>query len=261
VAVADGYKRFEPGPGEPLMGEHWYRQDLVLEPLDLTQPSTLIYAPIGGERQLVAVAYTVYQKPGEPLPEGFAGDADRWHVHDVAGLVRIALSDRPVARWVVERRLERGPAGRRAGTTDLVMLHAWIGTDNPDGVFANRNVALPYARSGLPTAWPEPGNEAAARGVALSLPGACDGQLAALDRMAKLEPSQETAIRAACEAAAVEVTDAVGSALLDADSADASMSLNTVAARAWRGYELTIASELSREQEERIAALLATTRH
>jgi hypothetical protein len=73
--------------------------------------------------------------------------------------------------------------------------------------------------------------------------------------------SQETAIRAACEAAAVEVTDAVGSALLDADSADASMSLNTVAARAWRGYELTIASELSREQEERIAALLATTRH
>src|SRR5688572_7710343 len=49
VAKRDGYVRF--GRSEQaLMGEHWYRKDLVTAPLDLERPSTLQYAAIDGKR-------------------------------------------------------------------------------------------------------------------------------------------------------------------------------------------------------------------
>ena len=73
-AVKDGFRRF--GQESPLMGEHWYRRDLVGASLDLRHPSTLQYANIGGRKVLVGVAYSVYRRPGEPLPEGFAGAED-----------------------------------------------------------------------------------------------------------------------------------------------------------------------------------------
>jgi hypothetical protein len=255
AAEADGYRRFEPGPGDPLMGEHWYRPDRVRDPLDLSRPSTLIYARIGDERRLVAVAYTIRQAPGRPLPEGFAGEADRWHVHDIAELARITLSERPVIRWVVENRLRHGPLGRRIADSDLVMLHAWIRMENPDGIFANRNTALPYARAGLPIAWSD--GEPAARGVALLLPGACEGQTEALDRMARLERDQERAIATACAAAEAEVR--MGHAHAVAEGSPAA--LNAVAARAFAGYAKTVEGVLSGDQEERLAALRSATRH
>jgi hypothetical protein len=255
AAEADGYRRFEPGPGDPLMGEHWYRPDRVRAPLDLARPSTLIYARVGGERKLVAVAYTVRQEPGRRLPEGFAGEADRWHVHGLAELARITLSDRPVLQWVVENRLRHGPLGRRMADSDLVMLHAWIGMENPDGIFANRNTALPYARAGLPIAWSD--GEPAARGVALLLPGACEGQIEALDRMARLERDQEKAIAKACEVATAEVDAARDRAV----AAGSPTELNAVAARVFASYAWTVERVLTGEQEERLAALRAATRH
>src|SRR5687767_7172477 len=85
-AVKDGYKRF--GAEAPLMGEHWYHPDLVKAALDLNRPGTLQYAHIDGKRVLVGVAYNVYQREDEALPDGFAGDADVWHVHDVPRLAR-----------------------------------------------------------------------------------------------------------------------------------------------------------------------------
>lgn len=88
-AVRDGYRRF--GREGPLMGEHWYRLDLTHGAFDVARPSILQYAVLGGERGLVGVAYTVYRRPGEPLPEGFAGE---------------------------------GGAGD--GRTRLTMVHAWI---------------------------------------------------------------------------------------------------------------------------------------
>lgn len=85
-AKTEGYRRF--GTEGPLMGEHWYRRELAGQPLDLSRPSTLQYAMIDGQRVLVGVAYTLYQRPGEPLPEGFAGDIDRWHNHDITAIAR-----------------------------------------------------------------------------------------------------------------------------------------------------------------------------
>lgn len=260
-AEEDGYRRFEPGPGDPLMGEHWFRANRVREELDLTRPSTLIYAVVDSERRLVAVAYTVYQKPDLPLPEGFAGDADRWHTHDIAQLAGIMLADRPVVRWIVQNRLEHGVLGRRAGETDLVMLHAWIGMENPDGVFANHNVALPYARAGLPIAWTD--GEPAARGVALLQPGACESHVSILDKMAGIDGEQQAAVRGACEESAAAVAKAriVAMEEKDTGSADAAEALNAIASRAWLSYAGTVTRTLTGEQGRRLAALRAATTH
>ncbi|HEX8246504.1 MAG TPA: hypothetical protein VF541_23570, partial [Longimicrobium sp.] len=114
AAVRDGYRRF--GQEGPLMGEHWYRPDLVPRPLDLAHPSTLQYASIGGRKVLVGVAYTVYRRPGDPVPAGFAGGQDHWHTHDVAHLADVATEDRPLLHGIVERRIRRGRVGPNGRT-------------------------------------------------------------------------------------------------------------------------------------------------
>jgi len=134
-AVKDGFRLF--GQESPLMGEHWYRRDLVGESLDLRRPSTLQYANVGGRKVLVGVAYSIYRRPGEPLPEGFAGAEDHWHTHDVARLASAATADRPVLHWLVQRRIDRGKIGP-GGRNLLTMVHAWVWLDNPDGTFAQQ---------------------------------------------------------------------------------------------------------------------------
>lgn len=259
AAVADGYRRFGRGlEGSSLMGEHWYREDRVRAPLDLERPSTLIYAQVGGERRLVAVAYTVYQRPGEPLPEGFAGDADHWHVHHVDALARALVADRPLLRALLERRIASGAVGAGEGRSDLVMLHVWTGMENPDGVFANRNVALPYVRAGLPAGWARAGDPAPAQGVGLLLPKACGGSSRQARGLAGMDAEQADAIAAACGSAAAAVRDAANETWegrLDPDA------FNAAAARAWRGYAATVMASLSPEQRSRLAALGAATIH
>src|SRR5687767_9658435 len=115
AAVADGFKLF--GAEGPLMGEHWYHPDRVRQQLDLTSPSTLQYAWIDGKRELVGVAYTLYRRPQDPMPEGFVGEADHWHVHDVTKLAQALVADRPVARWLVDLRIRRGKVGAGDGRT------------------------------------------------------------------------------------------------------------------------------------------------
>ena len=141
-AVADGYKLF--GSDGPLMGEHWYRPDLVRRhPLDLEHPATLQYVNINGKRELIGVAFGVYQRPGEPLPEGFSGNQDHWHVHDVTKLARTLTADRPLLRRAVERRIADGEMGAGDNRSQLVMVHAWVWSDNPDGMFAGKNPRIP----------------------------------------------------------------------------------------------------------------------
>lgn len=259
AAVADGYRRFGRGQdGSSLMGEHWYREDRVRAPLDLERPSTLIYAQVDGERRLVAVAYTVYQRPGEPLPDGFAGDDDHWHVHQVDALARALVGDRPLLRALVERRIAQGAVGAGEGRSDLVMLHVWTGMENPDGVFANRNVALPYVRAGLPAEWARPGDPAAAQGVGLLLPDACGGPSALARGPAGMDEEQAAVIAAACGSAAATVGDAANEAR--AGRLDPA-AFNAAAARAWRGYAATVMASLSPEQRSRLAALEAATTH
>jgi hypothetical protein len=225
VARRDGYRRF--GAEGPLMGEHWYHPDAVRRPLDLARPSTLQYATVGGSKVLVGVAYTWYRRPGEPLPEGFAGADDAWHTHDVARMARTFTADRPLLRGMVERRIRRGRAGAGDGRTLLTMVHAWVWLPNPDGLFAQQHRALPYLRAGLPASHAEGGSENAALGVSLLAPDGCEAEVRRTDRLAGLSRGQGGDLRRAC--------DLHAAAVLAARTAPAA-ELNAAAERAWTAY-------------------------
>lgn len=246
VAVADGYHHFDRrmGPGNPLMGEHWFLPGRSDEPLDLQHPSTLIYATIDGEKRLVGVAWSVFRRPGDPMPEGFTGDADHWHVHHVDQMAAARAIGRPILERIVERRRERRKLGAGDDRTELTMLHAWTGLENPAGAFANDNVALPYARLGLPVEWADVDDPAAARGVGLLLPEAC--------------ADRPEAASSACDEAAARVRAALEDARSGAIDPAA---FNAVAADAWRGYRTVALAALSPEQRERLAAMRASTTH
>ena len=244
-AVADGYRRF--GVDGPLMGEHWYHPDRVKDPLDLRRPATLQYAIIDGKRTLVGVAYNLYQRPHEPLPDGFEGSADHWHVHDLPKLARALVQDRPMLRWVVNRRIEQGKVGADAGRTHLVMVHAWVWSDNPDGMFAQQHRALPYLRAGLPAAWAATGDLDAAWGSAL-LRGGCDAELDRLHRLARLSREQRMALTGACTSATERVEAA--------RSAQSPENFNFVAAAAWRDFSTLREATLTSEQKRRLGSAL-----
>lgn len=252
AAEEDGFVRFA-GEG-PLMGEHWYHPDRVRDPLDLERPSTLQYATVAGERVLVGVAYTLYRRPDEPIPEGFAGSSDHWHAHDVVALARTLTSDRPFLRWVVDRRADRGKLGAGEGRTALTMVHAWLWSDNPDGTFAEEHRALPYLRAGLPAAYADGASREAALGVSLLPAGSCEAEGGRADRVLRLGKGQERAVREACEEAAAEVRAAlaVGSG---------AAALNEAAERAWLRFAAAQARALTPEQRARLAALDAATMH
>lgn len=246
-AVKDGFRLF--GQESPLMGEHWYRRDLVGASLDLRHPSTLQYANIGGRKVLVGVAYSVYRRPGEPLPEGFAGAEDHWHTHDIAKLASAATADRPVLHWLVQRRIEKGKMGP-GGRSLLTMVHAWVWLDNPDGMFAQEQRALPYLRAGLPAAWAARGDSASAEGIQLLAPGACRGEVERTDRLARLDRAQKGALTGACEQHAARLRSLVGPR---SDPAAA----NAAAARAWTGYLLARGRILRPEQSARISTVMS----
>jgi hypothetical protein len=247
AAVAEGFRRF--GVESPLMGEHWYQPDRVHEPFDITRPSTLQYAWIDGRRQLIGVAYTVYRRPGDPLPDGFAGLADTWHVHDVAVIARTITEERPLLRWLVDRRAARGRLGAGGGRTHLTMIHAWPWLDNPDGPFAQQHRALPYLRIGLPATFADAADEHAAWGVALLAPAACDAEVRRTDVLAHLSRTQRDRLRDACREAEATVRAAF--------AADAGADhLNRAASAAWTRYISVRDELLDAEQKRRMVSVI-----
>jgi hypothetical protein len=237
-AKRDGYKLF--GKEGPLMGEHWYHPAIVKEPLDLERPSTLQYAIINGQRELVGVAYTVYNRPGEPLPEGFAGSKDHWHVHDVNKIARAVTEDRPFLRWIVDQRIAKGKTGAGDGRTHLTMLHAWIWSDNPEGMFALEHKALPYLRAGLPTQYAQHADAFAPYGVTLLDRRGCDWELGKIKLLARPTRDQHQKLARACAAATEQVRNS--------DTAR----LNDVASRAWQDYLKVRDATLNAEQKARL---------
>ena len=244
AAVRDGYRLF--GEEGALMGEHWYHPDLTKRPLDLERPSTLQYATIGGRKVLVGVAYTLYRRPGEPLPEGFAGGGDHWHTHDVAKLAGALLAERPLLRGIVNRRLERGD-----GRTLLTMVHAWIWLENPDGTFAQSHRALPYLRAGLPAEWAAGADEAAAQGVALLSGGGCAREVKRTDKLARLDGGQERDLADACRRSAAAVRAAL-------ERTRDPRTVNGTAAAAWESFEDARARILRPAQAARMEHVMAS---
>ncbi len=106
----------------PLQGVHYVKPELVRNgSFELTQPSVLMYAPVGDKPTLVGVAYAYENARSKAIPEGFDGPNDDWHSHD---------------------ELSRNPDER------IVMVHLWL-TDAPEGPFARYNPYLPYMAASL----------------------------------------------------------------------------------------------------------------
>jgi hypothetical protein len=134
TAILDGYRRI--GGDFPAMGEHWIRVVLVFDgKIDASRPEVLSYVPVNGRPQLLGVAYAVPLLRGESPPAGPAGP-DAWHDH---------------SRTVEDETIL--PHHHTAGTAQdgarLAMMHAWIWSPNPEGMFAADNWAIPYVRLGL----------------------------------------------------------------------------------------------------------------
>lgn len=245
VARREGYRLF--GTEGALMGEHWYLPDAVRRPLDLVRPSTLQYVTVEGRKVLVGVAYTHYRRPDEAVPEGFAGAGDVWHTHDVTRIARAATAERPLLRSIVERRIRRGRVGAGDGRTLLTMVHAWVWSDNPDGVFAGQHRGLPYLRAGLPASHAAGASEAAAMGVSLLAPEGCEGELRRTDRLAGLSPRQARDLRRACDRQAESVR---------ASSTASATALNAAAERAWTAYLAERGRILRPEQSVRMQRVM-----
>jgi hypothetical protein len=135
AAFADGYILF--GPDMPNMGEHYVNPShAVTRGFNPLRPSVITYLPVDGKRILTGVAYTLPVQPGEQPPPLRFEDA-RWHYHsgnleeEAYGLHEHSMHD------------------DHADNVRLGMVHAWVWSVNPHGLFAADNWALSYMRTGL----------------------------------------------------------------------------------------------------------------
>ena len=157
TARAAGYRPV--GPDFPGMGRHWIHPGLILrDTLDPAAPPILEYAEIDGRLSLVGVAYAKLVHDATP-PAGLPVPATAWHFHQGT---------------VEEESFLRSHAGLDhvatvgTGTSEprIAVLHAWIWLENPDGILATDNWALPYARLGYHM--PPGASHEAGRAVALA---------------------------------------------------------------------------------------------
>jgi hypothetical protein len=170
VAQREGWQKF--GGDEPLMGEHWYHPEGPDyagsdERLDFSWPSNLMYTDIGGKRTLTGITFNVRLGDGEPLPQGFSGNADRWHVHDMLKAIEAALQDRPLLRWLANGWIDANYRNYGDDRGRLAMVHVWVGVPNPDGIFADHNRNVPYLKLGLPTFFADGASIESAQGLIL----------------------------------------------------------------------------------------------
>lgn len=247
VAKKEGWQPF--GSDEPLMGTHYHSEtapDYVHgDAIDFSRPNNLMYTQIDGEMVLTGVAFVVRLGEGEPLPEGFAGNADRWHVHDFVTAIEAATEERPILRWIANRWLDANYRDRGDDRGRLAMVHAWVTLDNPDGVFADYNRTLPYLKLGLPATYWEGAHEHAARGLNLATENGCE----ALDGtlwIADADNRQKQAIEQACQTGAREVRAAFGGG---------KEMVNRAGMQAWMRYDRVWNETLTPTQRRRIAAM------
>jgi hypothetical protein len=197
IAIFEGYRRI--GQDFPSMGEHWIQLDLLFDNrIDAEHPEVLTYVTVDGKATLTGVAYLLPLLSGESPPD-LPAPKEAWHDHyrtieDETTLPQHHLS------------------GTAAGGPRMVMLHAWIWTPNPDGVFAADNWALPYIRTGFTP--PEHKPRTAALALSL-LSGGVDYFTPTVNSVASPSRKQRIAIDAAFATARSAVAQAIRENAID----------------------------------------------
>ncbi|UTA48486.1 hypothetical protein L1F30_02820 [Simiduia sp. 21SJ11W-1] len=254
AAIAAGWEPF--GGEEPLMGQHFHNPsapDYVSgDLLDFSQPNNLMYATLNGKKTLTGVAFVVRIGEHEPVPAGFAGPKDAWHVHNFLAAINAATEDRPFVRtlakwWMNDNYFSKGDNRYR-----LAMVHVWTETENPDGVFANYDRTLPYRKLGLPISWSQGASLVTARGLDIATPNGCNNALGGHAWIANLSGKQEKQLKAACARGAKRVKAALPRG---------QQAINQAAVSAWLDYAAVQENVLTQEQKQRISAMMEHGHH
>ncbi|MEM7641047.1 MAG: hypothetical protein AAF366_00800 [Pseudomonadota bacterium] len=246
IARLNGWIRF--GAPAALLGQHYAHRDrpdyAADAPLNPNRASNLLYAEIGGQDVLVALAFNYRLSDRDVVPDGFQGEDDIWHVH---GLEPPQTDPRDRSLWQRLTSLIWAPdplADPDVTPERQVMVHVWT-IPNPDGPFASHNRALAYLQHGLPAAWADGASVEAALGLALAAPNGCAIEIDEDAGIAGLPRAATQALHAACR----DITDRVRASLGSPASA------NAAGEAAWRAYAAFRDQTLTPIERLRIASL------
>lgn len=168
-AITDGYRRI--GPDFPSMGEHWLSVPLVVRgEVDPLHPPILEYITVAGRPILAGVAYTQLVRDGIPQAR-LPAPASAWHYH--AGSVD--------EESFILSHAQKSGAMDSSSKPRIAVLHAWAWLDNPAGLFATDNWALPWHRLGIPA--PPESNGPSPAGMAAALASGGEPYFLALLRL------------------------------------------------------------------------------
>jgi hypothetical protein len=231
AAILDGYRRI--GRDFPGMGEHWIRVGLVFDGgLDASRPEVLIYVPVNDKPQLLGVAYATPLLRGEKPPDGPVGP-DAWHDH---------------SRTVDEETvlpLHHMPGAAREGAR-LAMMHAWIWSPNPEGMFAADNWAIPYIRLGLT---PHPTSSASAAKALSLATGGRDYFELAIESAARSQLAEKQRVKVVMDRAQAEVESLVRGIRAGTLGDLQSERLRTIWTNMWRAIDDALGAEARQRVE------------
>ena len=132
----------------PFQGQHWLSLPRVIgmamhnDPVDVDQPTFLMFLPVEGKLIPLGVAYTRRIGGQVQAPTELGGVPAMWHTHMFC---RNVPGEGQVLADGLEDCTDRGGQPTR---NQIAMVHAWT-IPNPDGPFAHDNPALPFIATGL----------------------------------------------------------------------------------------------------------------
>ena len=132
----------------PFQGQHWLSVSRVVtmamrnDPVDIDNPTFLMFLPLNGKLTPVGVAYTQRIGGRMAAPTEFGGMPAMWHTHMFC---RNVPGEGQVLADGLEDCTDRGGTPTR---NQIAMIHTWT-IPNPDGPFAHDNPALPFIAVGL----------------------------------------------------------------------------------------------------------------
>jgi len=133
----------------PFQGQHWYngaRAD-TLSDVPLGTPAFVMFAPVNGKLQRIAVAYSARLGIAEKPPTALGRDSSAmWHAHVMCRLAG------PGGRTISDQVPDTAACRARGGAPfprKTVMIHVWTDVPNPAGIYGHDNPALPFIVLGL----------------------------------------------------------------------------------------------------------------
>jgi len=133
----------------PFQGQHWFKAahaDTLADVL-LGAPSFVMFAPVNGKLQRIAVAYSEQLRIEAEPPTGLGGDSSAmWHVHVLCHFTS------PGGRTIVDQVPDTTMCRARGGIPNprkTAMIHVWTDVPNPVGIYGADNPALPFVVLGL----------------------------------------------------------------------------------------------------------------